>query len=94
MEEIKQAIRLIFKEEIESIRNEFSVLLTENTTPLKKFLNVEETAIHLNLAKQTVYGKVNRGELPFHKNGKLYFIREELDAYMAGTWKPSVNTKK
>lgn len=34
-------------------------------------------------AKQTFYGLVSRGEIPFHKSGKkLTFLKSEIDAWL------------
>ncbi|WP_274476589.1 helix-turn-helix domain-containing protein [Mangrovimonas aestuarii] len=53
--------------------------LVQNGTPEKVFLDINEAAALLGKAKQTIYGLVNRKQIPFHKKGnKLYFIREEL----------------
>lgn len=37
------------------------------------------------MSKQTVYGKVSKKEIPFHKKGKfLYFSRDEIDTWLRG----------
>jgi len=47
-----------------------------------KLLSVKEAAQFLRLSEQTVYTKVSRQEIPFHKKGnRLYFISEELMMY-------------
>lgn len=48
-----------------------------------QFLNVQETADFLNLSVPTIYGYVQRAEIPVNKRSKrLYFSKEELIAWV------------
>jgi len=48
-----------------------------------EFLNVEETAEYLGLAKPTVYDLVFKKQLPNCKQGKrLYFIKSDLENWV------------
>jgi excisionase family DNA binding protein len=47
------------------------------------FLNVDEAACFLRISKSTVYKKVMRKELPFHKLGsRTLFDQAELGQYI------------
>lgn len=48
-----------------------------------KLFNIEEAANFLGVVKTTMYGKVARREIPYHKRAKrLYFFRSELQNYI------------
>ena len=66
-------------------------LLTQTQHPFKstgdvadeKFLTIQEAAVFLGLAKQSVYGMVSRRSIPVMKQGKrLYFSRMELKRWV------------
>lgn len=43
------------------------------------YMNIDETAKLINLAKSSVYGLVHQKKIPFHKVGKkLYFSKEAI----------------
>lgn len=55
-----------------------------STSSEAKLLSVQEAARFLRLSEQTVYTKVSKQEIPFHKKGnRLYFTSEELMKYAA-----------
>lgn len=60
----------------------------------RKPMGLRETAEYLNLTRQGVYNRVHQGTIPYHKNGKLYFYQDELDAFIDGSWTPNSKTKK
>ena len=82
-EDLPEAVTMLTKEvsELKSLLLEQS---NKTTTELEeKFLTVQETATFLNLSPHTIYGKVNRGELPVMKRGKrLHFSNIELSKYL------------
>lgn len=71
---------------------DYVIKLLEEKQPIpytgRKPMGLRETAKYLNLTEQGVYNRVHQKTIPFHKNGKLYFYREELDAFVDGTWTP------
>lgn len=91
MDQFTEAVATILRAEFEAFKIEMQEVLTNNPKP-KKHLTLDEASAYLNMAKQTIYGRVCARTLPYHKNGKLYFIQDELDQFINGTWKPS--TKK
>ena len=55
-----------------------------------KLLSVTEAANFLNLAPQTLYGFTSNRTIPFIKKGKkLYFKKEDLEAWLASGQKLS-----
>ena len=60
------------------------------TVTARKPMDVAEAANYLNLKKQGIYNRVHLGTIPHHKNGKLFFYQEELEAFINGSWKPSL----
>lgn len=45
-------------------------------------MSLEEVAKYLNQSKHTIYKKTSKGIIPYHKRGKLYFIKKEIDSYI------------
>lgn len=46
-------------------------------------MNIDQAAEFLGLKKATLYVKVSRNEIPnTHRNGRLYFFRDELLSYL------------
>jgi len=70
-------------------------LLLENSnekTEADQLLTVEEAAKFLNLAPVSIYGKVNKREIPFMKLSKrLYFSRLELMEWIKSGRKKTVS---
>jgi excisionase family DNA binding protein len=42
------------------------------------FITIEEAAELLSLSKYTIYGLVHKNKIPYHKKGRLYFLKSEL----------------
>lgn len=50
---------------------------------IEKSINIKEAACFLNMAVQTLYGKVSRKEIPVNKQGKhLHFYISELEDWL------------
>jgi excisionase family DNA binding protein len=56
------------------------MIMTEKT-----YMNFDEAAEYLGVAKTSLYNKCYRKQIPHYKpsGGKLYFLRSELDAWIA-----------
>lgn len=55
-----------------------------NSEPNDEFLTVKQTAELLDLAVQTIYGLVNRREIPNIKKGRrLYFIKSDINNWLS-----------
>tara|TARA_B110000114_G_C14830288_1_gene292374 strand:+ start:308 stop:607 length:300 start_codon:yes stop_codon:yes gene_type:complete len=64
----------------EAIRNERS---DRKHNPQKKIGKIDLAMEVTGLAKQTIYAKVSKNEIPFiKKNGSLYFNRENLISWL------------
>lgn len=77
-EKLPQAVNQLI-DKLESIER---ILLSQNNTPQPeedKLLTIREAAEILHLSVPTVYGLVQRSEVPVCKRGKrLYFSKQEL----------------
>lgn len=82
------------------IRAELQVLLqrffdakaitNSNSIPQQEYIFIEDVMKILGIAKQSVYGRVHRGELPSYKQGKrLIFRRSEIIAIVENGRIPS-----
>lgn len=66
----------------------------KNETQYPEYLNIEECASMLNLAKPTLYAMVSRGEIPYIKKTKrLYFRKDALIKWLEDS-KTSVSGSK
>jgi excisionase family DNA binding protein len=70
--------------QIEQLIRQLSASLSNTAAnPAKEILNTEEAAEFLKLKVSSIYGLVQRREIPFSKRGKLlYFSREELEQWV------------
>jgi excisionase family DNA binding protein len=58
-------------------------LNTSNSSVQDVFMNIDETAKLINLAKSSVYGLVHQNKIPYHKKGKrLYFLKSEILSWL------------
>jgi len=80
-EKLPQAVTQLFNK-LENIER---LLLSQNNTPPEedKLLTIREAAEILHLSVPTVYGLVQRAEVPVCKRGKrLYFSKQELVSWI------------
>lgn len=84
--EMNLELREILREELTQI---LPTLLQQHGEAVQKPLSVEDACAYLGIAEQTLYGRVSNGTIPFHKRGKLYFFKSELEEFVKGTWKPT-----
>jgi excisionase family DNA binding protein len=72
----------------ELIQESVKSAITEQNTQQQsqeqdKIMSLQETAMFLNLAQQTVYGYTSKQLIPFIKKGKkLYFQKSELEKWL------------
>ena len=84
-EKLPQAVNQLF-DKLENIER---LLLSQSNAPLPetdKFLTIKQASEILHLSVPTIYGLVQRAEVPVCKRGKrLYFSTQELTSWiMAG----------
>ena len=73
----KEELKDVLQEIIEPlVKNYFNKLQTVHEKP---FLNIDEAAALLDIARQTIYQMVSKRQIPFYKRSKrLYFKKSEL----------------
>ena len=56
------------------------ILTIENTISGKQdpILTINELAELLSMTKGSIYGLVHKNAIPYHKKGKLYFLKSEI----------------
>lgn len=76
-----EGIKVLAEQITENIKK--SITSSESSTD-DAYLNIDETAKLINLAKSSVYGLVHQKKIPFHKVGKkLYFSKEAILQWIA-----------
>ncbi len=60
------------------------------------YLTVKQASAFLDLAEQTIYGLTSRNAIPFYKptGKKLYFLKAELDQWLANGKQPLKEKRK
>ncbi len=89
-EKLPQAVNQL----LNKLENIERLLLSQNNTPPEedKLLTIREAAEILHLSVPTVYGLVQRAEVPVCKRGKrLYFSKQELLAWIKSGRKKTVS---
>jgi predicted DNA-binding transcriptional regulator AlpA len=75
---------ILFEEIIQKISDQVTdniiKAISPSTIPVEDaFLNIDDTAKLIDLAKPTVYGLVHQNKIPYHKKSKrLYFLKSEI----------------
>lgn len=58
-------------------------ILVEKQSEQEIPVDINEASVFVKKSKYTLYGKVSRNEIPFHKQGKhLYFFKSELITWL------------
>jgi len=90
-EQLPQAVSQL-QDKLDSIER---LLLSQNNTPQPeedRLLTIREAAEILHLTVPTVYGLVQRSEVPVSKKGKrLYFSKQELTAWIMSGRKRTIS---
>ena len=54
-------------------------IMNENNSSEKdEFLNVDQVADLIGYQKSSIYGLVKKNKIPYHKKGKLFFLKSEI----------------
>lgn len=78
----------VSKEDLESFAKTIAFSMKGELQPLapsaeQQIIWMDDAAKLLNLAKQTIYGLISKGKLPYYKRGrKVYFLRTELETWL------------
>lgn len=43
-----------------------------------EFMTIEELSKFISMTKGSIYGLVHKNAIPYHKKGKLYFLKSEI----------------
>lgn len=69
----------VINELVKKITKQLSLSLGNSITVKDdQFLNIEELSKLLSLTKGSIYGLVHKNAIPYHKKGKLYFLKSEI----------------
>lgn len=49
---------------------------------VKSVMTIDDTSLFTGLSKARLYTLVSKREIPHYKNGKLYFVRSEIEQWM------------
>ncbi|MEX0997797.1 MAG: helix-turn-helix domain-containing protein [Flavobacteriaceae bacterium] len=60
----------------------FSKARKENDQKEDKFMTLDELASYIDYKKTSIYGLVQKNKIPYHKKGKLYFLKSEIDEWL------------
>ena len=72
----EEGIKVLVEQITENIKK---VLNLSNSATEDVFMNIDETAKLINLAKPSIYGLVHQNKIPYHKKGKrLYFLKSQI----------------
>ena len=72
----EEGIKVLAEQITENIKKAMN---PSNSSTEDVFMNIDETAKLINLAKPSVYGLVHQNRIPYHKKGKrLYFLKSQI----------------
>jgi excisionase family DNA binding protein len=54
------------------------IMEEKKTSEKDEILNVEQVAELIGYRKTSIYGLVKKNKIPFHKKGKLFFLKSEI----------------
>lgn len=81
---IKDEVRQVVREELQALLNNEAGQVGANDQ--EGFININQAAEFLKVARQTLYTKTSAGSIPFTKKGKrLLFKKSELTAWLNNT---------
>ncbi len=54
----------------------------EETLNEDQYLTIEEVSTLIGYKKTSIYGLVQKNKIPYHKKGKLFFLKSEIMAWL------------
>ena len=64
---------------VKKITGQLKISLENNLlVPDDPILTIDELAELLSMTKGSIYGLVHKNAIPYHKKGKLYFLKSEI----------------
>ena len=70
-----EGIKVLAEEISKNLRKELNIGKSINEDV---FLNIDELSKLISMTKGSIYGLVHKNEIPYHKKGKLYFLKSEI----------------
>lgn len=53
-------------------------VMGEKDLPEEQYLTIEEVGKLIHYKKTSIYGLVQKNKIPYHKKGKLFFLKSEI----------------
>jgi excisionase family DNA binding protein len=70
-----EGIKVLADEISKNLSKDLGILKNGNEDTL---LTIDELAKLISLTKGSIYGLVHKNDIPYHKKGKLYFLKSEI----------------
>ncbi len=64
------------------IKSLLSLIEEEKKEEDEKFLTIEELSDLIGYKKTSIYGLVQKDKIPYHKKGKLFFLKSEIITWL------------
>jgi excisionase family DNA binding protein len=70
-----EGIKVLAEEISKNLSKDLGIVKNGNEETL---LTIDELAKLISLTKGSIYGLVHKNDIPYHKKGKLYFLKSEI----------------
>ncbi|MGJ8666716.1 MAG: helix-turn-helix transcriptional regulator [Patiriisocius sp.] len=70
-----EGIKVLAEEISKNLRKDLNFVAS---TQEEAFLTIDELAKLISMTKGSIYGLVHKNAIPYHKKGKLYFLKSEI----------------
>jgi excisionase family DNA binding protein len=71
----QQVVSQLAREISLNLKKELGIIQNQNEDV---FLTIDELGKFINMTKGSIYGLVHKNAIPYHKKGKLYFLKSEI----------------
>ena len=65
-----------------------------NLSTQDHFLNIDEVSLLIGYKKSSIYGLVKKNKIPYHKKGKLFFLKSEIIDWLKNGKRTSISDIK
>jgi len=63
---------------VNRITDKLNLSLGRDPLQEDEFMTIDELAKFISMTKGSIYGLVHKNAIPYHKKGKLYFLKSEI----------------
>ncbi|MEQ3665678.1 MULTISPECIES: helix-turn-helix transcriptional regulator [unclassified Olleya] len=63
---------------VKRITDKLNLSLGKDPLQEDEFMTIDELAKFISMTKGSIYGLVHKNDIPYHKKGKLYFLKSEI----------------